>query len=53
MKTPEQHHCHSVLSKLLPGLVGGLMLSSNNPFDLHDIIVSVSPVGILKVLKSS
>ena len=37
--------------RLQPGLVVGLLLSSDNPLDFHAIVVSVSPVDILKVLE--
>ena len=37
-------------ARLLPGVVGGLMLSSDNPLDFHAIIVSVSQGSIVKIL---
>ena len=39
-----------ITARLIPDIVEGLMLSSENPLNFHAMIVSVSPVGILKVL---
>ena len=36
---------------LLPGVAGGLILSSHNILDFHAMIVSVLPAGIVKVLE--
>ena len=38
-------------ASLLPGVVEYLILSPGNPLDSYPIIVSISPVGILKVLE--
>ena len=38
-------------ARLLPGVVGDLMLFSDNSLDFHAIFVTVSPVDILKVLE--
>lgn len=37
------------VARLLPGAEGGLMLSVDNHLDIHDVIVSVSPVSIVKL----
>ena len=36
---------------LLPRVVAGVILSSDNLFDFYVVIVSISPVGIEKVLE--
>ena len=38
-------------ARLLSGLDGGLIFSSDNALDFHSMIVSVSPLELLKVLK--
>ena len=38
-------------SRLLLGLVEGLKLSYDNPFDFHAMIVSASPVSIAKAFE--
>ena len=38
-------------ARLLFGVVGGLMLSPDNSLDYHAMIVSLSPVFIVKLLQ--